>query len=95
MGFFDVLFGRQSRQPSTRSAAVAKQRLVEVLVHDHFDLSPKTMESIRKDISEIIARHLEIDADNLQINFRRGEGGERLIADIPVQRQRNRRRSRT
>jgi cell division topological specificity factor len=94
MGFFDTLFGRQSRQPAPRSAAIAKQRLVEVLVHDHFDLSPQAIESMRRDIIEIISRHLEIDPDKLQIDFRRGDRGERLIADIPVLRQRSRRRSR-
>lgn len=83
MGFLDTIFGRRPRR-TTRSASVAKQRLVEVLVQDHIDLPPDAMEAIRQDIGRIISKHLEIDANQLQINIRRNEREERLVADVPV-----------
>lgn len=90
MGFWDAIFGRKPRRPA-RSASVAKQRLVEVLVQDHIDLTPDAMEAIRRDIVRIISKHLEIDADRLTINVRRTEREERLVADVPVRGSRRRR----
>lgn len=92
MGFLDTLLGRNTR--STRparpapsaSANVAKQRLVEVLVQDHVKLTPEAMEAIRLDIVKILSRHLDVDADRLQINITRGERGESLVANVPVRR---------
>lgn len=92
MGFWDAIFGRRPRRQPSRSATVARQRLVEVLVQDHIDLPPDAMEAIRRDIGRIISKHLEIDADRLQINIRRNEREERLVADVPVRGGRRRRR---
>lgn len=101
MGFLDTLLGRGSghgqahgRKPaarpaprrSTGSASVAKQRLVEVLVQDHVKVTPEIMEAIRSDIVKILSRHLDVDAERLQINITRGEGGESLVANVPVRR---------
>lgn len=87
MGFLDTLFGRNTSRRPQQSASVAKQRLVEVLVQDHVKLTPQTMEAIRLEILEILSRHLEIDADKLQINLTRSERGESLVANVPVRRR--------
>ena len=89
MGFLDNLLGR--RQPPARpvrpaSASVAKQRLVEVLIQDHVKLTPEAMEAIRRDIVRILSRHLDVDAERLQINITKGERGESLVANVPVRR---------
>lgn len=84
MGFLDTLFGR--REPATRSASVAKQRLVEVLVQDHVRVTPQIMEAIRIDISRVLSKHLSIDTDQVQVNITRSENGENLIANVPVRR---------
>lgn len=84
MGFLDTLFGR--REPSARSASVAKQRLVEVLVQDHVRVTPQVMEAIRADISRVLSKHLSIDTDQVQVNITRSENGENLIANVPVRR---------
>jgi cell division topological specificity factor len=92
MGFLDNLLGRQPRRPATGSANLAKQRLVEVLVQDHVKLTPDVMEAIRVDILRILSRHLDIDADRLQINLTRGERGDNLVANVPVRRSAGARR---
>lgn len=84
MGFLDTLFGR--REPAARSASVAKQRLVEVLVQDHVRVTPQVMEAIRADISRVLSKHLSIDTDQVQVNITRSETGENLIANVPVRR---------
>ncbi|MBX6752666.1 cell division topological specificity factor MinE [Thermorudis peleae] len=84
MGWLDNLFGRRS-QPQ-RSAQVAKQRLVEVLVQDHVKLTPEVMEAIRADIYRILSRHLDIDAERLEVRIMRTETGDRLVANVPVRR---------
>ena len=88
MGLFDALFGRRgaSRRDQSSSASVAKQRLVEVLIQDHVKLTPDAMEAIRMEIIKILSKHLDVDADRLQINIQRGEGGEALVANVPVRR---------
>ncbi|HUZ00598.1 MAG TPA: cell division topological specificity factor MinE [Thermomicrobiaceae bacterium] len=89
MGFLDTLLGRHpqpARPVRPPSASVAKQRLVEVLIQDHVKLTPEAMEAIRRDIVKILSRHLDVDADRLQINITRGERGESLVANVPVRR---------
>ena len=86
MGFFDTLLGRTSSRHSASSANVAKQRLVEVLVQDHVKITPEVMEAIRADILIILSRHLDVDADKLQINLTRTDRGENLVANVPVRR---------
>ena len=83
MRWIDTLLGRM---PARGSAAVAKQRLVEVLVQDHVKLTPDVLEAIRRDIIAILERHLDVDADSLQINVTRTERGDNLTANVPVRR---------
>jgi cell division topological specificity factor len=84
MSWLDNLFGRRSQPRS--SAQVAKQRLVEVLVQDHVKLTPEVMEAIRADIYRILSRHLDIDAERLEVRIMRTETGDRLVANVPVRR---------
>jgi cell division topological specificity factor len=83
MSWLDTLLGRR---PAHSSASVAKQRLVEVLVQDHVKLTPDVLEAIRRDIIAILERHLDVDADSLQINVTRTERGDNLTANVPVRR---------
>lgn len=84
MGFLDAIFGK--RQPPSRSASVAKQRLVEVLVYDHVKVTPQTMDAIRSEISQVLQRHLDIDPSEVQVNITRSENGENFVANVPVKR---------
>ncbi|MCS7050487.1 MAG: cell division topological specificity factor MinE [Thermomicrobium sp.] len=86
MGWLDALFGRGSSRTPRGSAQVAKQRLVEVLVYDHVKVTPDMLEEIRTEIARILSRHLEIDAERIEVNIVRGEGGDRLVANVPVRR---------
>ncbi|HUG15650.1 MAG TPA: cell division topological specificity factor MinE [Thermomicrobiales bacterium] len=84
MNWIDTLLGRKPAASS--SASVAKQRLVEVLVQDHVKLTPDVMDAIRRDISAVLSRHLDVDVDALQISVTRSGRGDNLVANVPVRR---------
>ena len=78
MSFFDRLFGRKN------SAESAKERLQLVLIHDRTDLTPAELDSLRDDLIATISRHVEIDAQSVQIGMEHDGRSQRLVADIPL-----------
>ena len=78
MSLFDRLLGRKA------SADSAKERLQLVLIHDRTDLTPAELDSLRDDLVATISRHVEIDAQAMQIGVEHDGRTQRLIADIPL-----------
>lgn len=78
MGFFDRLFGKKN------SADSAKERLQLVLIHDRTDLTPAQLDSLRDDLIATISRHVEIDAQSVQLGMEHDGRSQRLVADIPL-----------
>jgi cell division topological specificity factor len=78
MGFFDRLFGKKN------SAESAKERLQLVLIHDRTDLTPAVLDSLKDDLIAAISRHVEIDANSMQIGVEHDGRSQRLVADIPL-----------
>ena len=78
MGFFQNLFGKKS------SADNAKERLQLVLIHDRTDLTPAELDSLKDDLIAAISRHVEIDAQSMQIGVEHDGRSQRLVADIPI-----------
>jgi cell division topological specificity factor len=78
MSFFDKLLGRKA------SADNAKERLQLVLIHDRTDLTPAELDSLRDDLVATISRHVEIDAQAMQIGVEHDGRSQRLVADIPL-----------
>ena len=78
MGFFDRLFGRK------KSAGDAKERLQLVLIHDRTDLTPAELDSLKDDLIATISRHVEVDAQAVQIGMEHDGRSQRLVADIPL-----------
>ncbi len=85
MGFLDALLGRR---PQT-SSAVAKERLLTVLVHDRVKLTPDMMDAMRDEIIAVISKYVDIaDPAAIDVSLMRGESSDHLKADIPVRRSR-------
>ena len=84
MGFFERLFGRKA------SAESAKERLQLVLIHDRTDLTPAELDSLKDDLIAAISRHVEIDAQSMQIGVEHDGRSQRLVADIPLKAARRR-----
>ena len=71
------------------SGSMAKDRLKLVLVSDRANCSPEIMEAIKNDIIEVISRHLDVDAQNLDIQLTETETEENgkaptICANIPI-----------
>ena len=85
MGVLDALLGRR---PQT-SSAVAKERLLTVLVHDRVKLTPDMMDAMRDEIIAVISKYVDIaDPEAIDVSLMRGESSDHLKADIPVRRSR-------
>lgn len=78
MSFLSNLFNRN------KSSSVAKDRLQVVLLHDRTDLSPQLMDSLRKDIIEVIRNYVEIDESRIELELEREDRSVALVANIPV-----------
>ena len=63
---------------------IAAQRLRLVLTHDRANLSPGMLDMLKDEIIAVISRHLEIDADKVEVNFAEDQREMRLVADIPL-----------
>ena len=82
MGFLITLFGRRDKS----SSSVAKDRLLEVLIHDRVKLSPATMEQIRKEILEVLSKYVDVDPEAMDVSITRADGTAQLHAHIPIRR---------
>jgi cell division topological specificity factor len=79
MNWLVNLFGRPSQ-----SADIAKARLRAVLVVDHTDISPETLNVLKEEIATAISKHLEIDRANVEVSLSRSDAGQHLTANVPV-----------
>ena len=87
MSFFDRLLGKK------KSADSAKERLQLVLIHDRTDLTSVELDLLRDDLIATISRHVEIDAQSMQIGVEHDGRTQRLVADIPIKSASRRRTS--
>ena len=79
--FLQRVFGRDF---GSSSKNVAKERLRLVLVHDRAGLSPHLIESLKEDLIRVISEYMEIDKQNLEVNFSNEGDSIALMANIPV-----------
>lgn len=83
MGFLITLFGRREKS----SSSVAKDRLLEVLIHDRIKLPPATLEQIRLEILAVLSKYIEVDRDHMEVSITRADGSAHLTANIPIRRE--------
>jgi cell division topological specificity factor len=76
--FLKRLFGHQG------SSATAKERLRLVLMTDHLELAPEMIEQMKRELVEVISRHVEVDRDHIEVNFERQDRTLALLANIPI-----------
>jgi len=77
---FDKVFG--GRKPS--SSQVAKERLQLVLVHDRSNLTPAQVAAMKDEILQVIARYVEFDPDEVEIDLTSENRQNLLMAHIPI-----------
>ncbi len=76
--FFNRLFGRQS------SGATAKERLRLVLMSDHLSLAPEMIESMKRDLVDVISRYVEVDREKIDVHFEHQDKALAMLANIPI-----------
>ncbi len=85
MDFFALFKNRKKG-----SGSAAKERLQFVLVHDRAGVSPEFLDKLKGEIMEVIAKYIEIDQNefDIQVTRTKSEDGERivpaLVANIPI-----------
>lgn len=67
-----------------KSAGQAKERLKLVLIHDRTDLAPETLNTMKNELIQVIARYVEIDPSSVNITMNQDGREQRLVADIPI-----------
>lgn len=83
MGVFEFMAGRKKPTPGE----LAKERLKVVLVHDRLKLNPALLETIKAEILTVVSRRLEVDEEQVQVLLARENGSDKLLADVPIRRQ--------
>lgn len=76
--FLKRLFGQQG------SSVTAKERLRLVLMTDHLELSPEMIESMKRDLVDVISRYVEVDRDRIEVNFEQQDRALAMLANIPI-----------
>jgi cell division topological specificity factor MinE len=66
------------------SKDVAKERLKLALTYDRGGLARGTIEQLQDEIIHLIAKHLAIHAEDIQISFDRTAEYDKLVATIPL-----------
>jgi cell division topological specificity factor len=82
--FVQRFFGKQL------SSATAKERLRLVLLSDHLSLAPDVVESLKRDLLEVISRYVEVDPAHCDVSFEQQEKQVAMLANIPIVAMRNR-----
>ncbi len=76
--FLKRLFGQQG------SSATAKERLRLVLMTDHLELAPEMIETMKRDLVDVISRHVEVDRERIDVSFERQDRTLAMLANIPI-----------
>jgi cell division topological specificity factor len=72
------------------SSATAKERLRLVLLSDHLSLAPDVVESLKRDLLEVISRYVEVDQSQCDVSFEQQDKQVAMLANIPIVAMRNR-----
>lgn len=76
--FLNRIFGKQS------SGATAKERLRLVLMSDHLSLAPEMIESMKRDLVDVISRYVEVDRSKIDVHFENQDNALAMLANIPI-----------
>ncbi|MFW6006425.1 MAG: cell division topological specificity factor MinE [Bacillota bacterium] len=74
----------EKKKKDKGSKNIAKKRLQFILVQDRIQLSPKEMESLQQELLEVIARYIEVEDRDIDMEINREDEMMALTANIPI-----------
>lgn len=83
--FLQRLFGRPPAEKDN-SRAAARDRLQVALVGDRSAVAPRLMDSVRRDLIEVLNRYMEIDVQLMTMEIKKQDQAVSLAAMVPVRR---------
>ncbi|MGA8574057.1 MAG: cell division topological specificity factor MinE [Candidatus Cybelea sp.] len=66
------------------SSATAKERLRLVLMTDHLELAPEMVETMKRDLVDVISRFVQVDREKIDVTFERQDRTLAMLANIPI-----------
>jgi cell division topological specificity factor len=75
-------FFRRSKDKDSR--AEVKQRLKFLIAHDRADLPPAMVESMQREILEVVSRYVEVDKEALSFSLESDRRTTALLANFPI-----------
>jgi len=85
----DKMFPRNKGNTYKNSREQAKNRLKLVIAHDRAKLNPGMMESMRREILEVVSHYVEIDPQEMEFSISNDDRMSVLIANLPIRRIKN------
>lgn len=77
-GLLNKLLGKSG------SKDVAKKRLQFALVYDKLEVSDTMLESLQRDIVEVISRYFVIDQEEIKLDIQRDRDSSALVVNTPI-----------
>ena len=71
---------------NTTSSDEAKRRLKLVIAHDRVGLSNEKFEEMRKEILAVVAKYVEIDPAEMELDLSSSDRMTALVANLPIRR---------
>ena len=72
------------QDPSETSAPRAKERLKLALTYDRNGLEQGVIDQLRGELSRVMAKHLAIKAEDIQIDIDHTMDTDKLVASVPL-----------
>ena len=57
-----------------------------MLAHDRSDLSPETLDQMRREIFEVVAKYVDIDLEEGDVSLETEDRVTALVANLPIRR---------
>ncbi len=79
--FLEMIFPRHGDVSSRKRV---KERLHNILAHDRATVTPDVIDSMRKDILEVVARYVDIDMNEMEFGLENSDRMTSVIANMPI-----------